>query len=307
MKKLVPLVLFLMLLAVPALAQQEKIPVVASFSIIGDMVSQIGGDDVQVTTLVGPDADAHEYQPTPQDVKNVAAAQILFVNGLGFEGWMGRLVQSSGFKGNVVTLTKGISPRHIEAKGDEDEHDGEDDGHDHGATDPHAWQDLRNGAIYIRNIVDALVLAKPEKAAVFKERGNEYIAILNEMDADLRKDVQSIPAQDRKIITSHDAFGYFGAAYGIKFLAPAGLNTSAEPTAADVSKLIDQIRNEGVKTVFVENMSNPRMIRQIAADTGAKLGGTLYADALSKEGGDAPTYLEMFEHNIPLVIEGMKR
>lgn len=311
MKKLAALALLALLAAaaMPAYAQEEddgKVPVVASFSIIGDMVTQIGGEEVQLTTLVGPDEDAHEYQPTPDDIKRVGDAQIVFVNGLGFEGWMDRVIPASGFKGKVVIVSDGISPRTAEHESHEGESAEEHEAHEHGALDPHAWQDPRNGAIYIKNIADALTSAKPAAAKQFKDRSTEYAAILNEMDVALRKDVEEIPAEKRKIITSHDAFGYFGAAYGIQFLAPEGLSTASEPTAADVSKLIDQIKQAGVKTVFIENMTNPRMIKQIAADTGAGLGGTLYSDALSKAGGDAPTYLEMFEHNIPLVLKGME-
>lgn len=264
-------------------AQAAPLKVVASFSILGDMAQQVGGDAVAVKILVGPDSDTHTYQPTPADVKAVTDADLIVINGLGFEGWMGRLIQSSGYKGKIVVASEGVKSRTM----DENE------------TDPHAWQDLANGRIYAQNIATALTQALPKQAAIIKTRALRYDAEIAKMDQYVRTELAAVPPARRKIITSHDAFGYFGAAYDILFLAPVGMNTEAEPSAAGVAKLIEQIKAEKVKTVFIENMSNPKLIQQIARDSGAQMGGALYSDALSAANGSAPTYLAMFKNNVP--------
>lgn len=285
------------LFALPALADPLK--VVASFTVLGDMVHEIGGGDVAVTTLVGPDGDAHVYEPAPGDARALAGADVLVVNGLGFEGWMDRLVKSSGYKGRVVVASKGVKP--IEAA-EEEEHGHEaaheEHGHDHHGLDPHAWQSVANARIYADNIAKGLAAAAPAQAEALRARHAAYRAQLDAVDAEIKAALKPIPRKDRKIVTSHDAFGYFAKAYGVTFLAPVGLSTEAEPAAGDLARLIRQIRTEKVKAVFVESIADPRLLDQITRETGARIGGRVYSDALSGPGGPAPTYIAMMRHNI---------
>ncbi|SDF37324.1 metal ABC transporter substrate-binding protein [Desulfovibrio legallii] len=270
--------------------------VAVSFSILGDMVKNVGGDLVRVTTLVGPDADTHVYQPSPADAKAVAQADLVVVNGLHFEGWMDRLIQTSGYKGTVVIASKGVRTRTMV--------DAEEGGKK--VTDPHAWQSLDNGRIYVRNIADGLAAADPAHAAAYRKNAGAYLGKIGETEGWVRKTLGGIPRAERKIITSHDAFGYFGEAYGLTLLAPQGLSTEAEASAQDVGALIRQIKAEGIKALFVENMTDPRLVENIARETGARPGGELYADALSGPDGPAPTYLEMFRHNVTLLVKALR-
>jgi zinc/manganese transport system substrate-binding protein len=263
----------------------DKLKVAASFSVLGDMVKQVGGDRVDVVTFVGPNGDAHVYEPTPGDIKELAASKLLFINGLGLEGWMERLEKSSGFKGTVVVATKGIKPRQMV----EDEKK---------ITDPHAWQSLANGKIYAANIRDALVAADPEGKATYEANAAKFLDAIAAEDTEVKAAVAKLPAERRKIITTHDAFGYFGAAYGMEFIAPEGVSTESEASAKDVAKIITQIKKEHIPAVFLENVTDSRLLDQIARETGAKVGGTLYSDALSDPSGPAGTYLDMFRHNI---------
>ncbi len=308
----------------------EKPKIVASFSILGDMTQTIGGDRIDLVTLVGPNGDAHVYEPSPKDARAVAEADVLIVNGLAFEGWMPRLIDASGFKGRLVTATEGLTPLSFE-DGDEhahDEHDDHDahaehDDHDehgahdehegmeehgrhhHGAFDPHAWQSLENGRIYVENITRALVEADPAGAETYKANAAAYLAQIAATDADLKARFAALAPERRRVVTSHDAFGYFAAAYGLTFVAPQGVATDAEASARDVARLIDQIRAEKITAVFVENVTDTRLIERIASETGAKVGGTLYSDALSDASGPAPTYLKMFEHNSSQLLAAM--
>ncbi|MFM9859576.1 metal ABC transporter substrate-binding protein [Pseudoxanthobacter sp. M-2] len=298
----------------------EDLKVVASFSILGDMVREVAGNDVALTTLVGPDGDAHVYEPTPADVKAVAGADIVFVNGLAFEGWMPRLLEASGFKGKMVVVSDGITPR--EWDGEDEDHDhahgtaepaeaGHDhahehaDAHDHGEFDPHAWQNLGNGIVYVGNIARALGEADPDHAAEYQAAGEAYAATLKSLDERIRAEIAAIPEARRKVVTSHDAFGYFGAAYGIEFIAPQGVSTEAEASAGDVAAIIEQIRAEKIPAVFVENITDPRLVEQIARETGAVVGGELYSDALSGPDGPAPTYVKMFEFNAAALTKAL--
>ena len=280
-----------LLLSSPAIG--APIQAVASFSILGDMVKAIGGDRVEVTTIVGPNADTHVYEPKPSDAAAVARAQIFFVNGLGFEGWMDRFVQATGYRGPLVIASQGVTPR-----------DFVDDGVT--VTDPHAWQSLSNGLIYVRNIRTALCRIAPSSCGAFTASAQDYSEQILALDVEVRAAVATVPPAERKVITTHDAFGYFGAAYGVSFLAPEGISTDAEPSAAGVARLIEQIRSTGVKALFIENMTDPRLIEQIANETGITVGGELYADALSFPGRGAGSYLEMFRHNIGLLVPAMK-
>lgn len=283
----------LLLAAVPLSAHaQEKLPVVASFSILGDFVREVGGDRVAVTTLVGANGDAHVYSPTPADAKSMAAAKLIVVNGLKFEGWMTRLIKSSGAKAAIATATTGISP----LKGDDD-HGKAGHGHDHD-VDPHAWQSVANAKIYVANIRDALVKADPAGKDAYEANAARYLAQLDAVEGEIRAAIARIPADRRKAITSHDAFGYFVKAYGIAFIAPQGVSTEAEASAKDVARIIRQVKAEKVPAVFLENVTNPRLVEQIARESGAKVGGRIYSDALSDAAGPAGTYIAMMKHNI---------
>jgi zinc/manganese transport system substrate-binding protein len=268
----------------PALAQ-TKLPVVATISILGDFVKNVGGDRVEVTALVGPNSDAHVYTPTPADAKKVAAAKVVFVNGLGLEGWMTRLIKASGTKAPTVTATKGVTSRKMEEEG-------------HQVTDPHAWQSIANAKIYVANIRDGLTAADPAGKSAYEANATAYLAKLDDLEKEVKAAIGKIPADHRRIITSHDAFGYFGAAYGMEFIAPEGVSTETEASAKDVAKIIAQIRKQKIPAVFMENISDPRMMQQIAKESGAKIGGTLFSDALSDEKGPAPTYIDMMHNNI---------
>ncbi|OZI70409.1 metal ABC transporter substrate-binding protein [Bordetella genomosp. 6] len=298
-------------LLAPLVAAAQPLQVVASFSILADIATQVGGPDVAVRSLVGPDGDAHEYEPTPADARKLAAAQVLVVNGLDFEAWLPRLQKAAGFAGRTVVASKGVEPRRLddaheehEAHGDHDDrhhdhdhgHHGE-HGHHHGDLDPHAWQDLANGAIYARNIARAFAEADPAHAQAYRQRADAYVARIEALDQRVRQLFEAIEPARRKVVSSHDAFGYFGQAYGVRFIALAGVSTDAEPSAADMARIIEQVRRESVPAVFVENIANPRLAQQLTRETQARLGGTLYSDALARPGEPAGTYLGMFEWN----------
>ena len=259
----------------------DALEVVASFSIIGDFVKNVGGDRVNVTTLVGPNGDVHVYAPAPADAKKIADAKLLVINGLGLEGWLPRLLQSSGGKAPITVATNGIAPLRL--------------GSD---ADPHAWQSVANAKIYIANISDALVAADPGDAEAFRANAARYAAELDALDREVRAAVAQIPPAHRKVISTHDAFGYFASAYGIDFIAPSGVSTEAEPSARDVAKIISQIKSAKIPAVFLENFGDPRLVSRMAAETGAKVGGTLFSDSLTDEKGPCPTYIEMVRHNI---------
>jgi zinc/manganese transport system substrate-binding protein len=287
--------LALALLASP-LSAAEKLKIVASFSVLGDMVRQIAGSHADVTTLVGPNGDAHTFEPSPSDAKTIADADLVFINGLGLERWMEGLARSAGYKGPLAIASEGVKTRTMVE---------EEEGNNQTVTDPHAWQDLENGVIYVNNIVAALTKADPADEADYKFAGDAFAATLKALDANVRKQISTVPPAKRRVITSHDAFGYFGAAYGVKFLAPEGLSTESEASAGDIAKLIAQIKREGIKALFVENVADPRMIEMIGKETGVKLGGALYSDALSPPDGPAPHYVDMFKNNVPKLIAGM--
>jgi zinc/manganese transport system substrate-binding protein len=277
---------------------QERLRVVATFSILGDMVSRVGGDRIEVKTLVGPGGDAHVYQPTPADAAELAKARLVFQNGLKFEGWMEKLIEASGYRNAVITATKGIETISLpDRQAKRDKH-----GHDHsGKADPHAWQSLANAVIYARNIKDALCRLDIHGCATYAANAAAYVKEIERLDSQIKAQMAAVPPAARKVITSHDAFTYFSRAYGIRFLSPRGISTESEASAKDVARLIGQIRKENVKALFVENISDPRLIKQIGRETGVALGGTLYSDALSARGGPAATYLDMMRHNARLI------
>nr|WP_294544278.1 zinc ABC transporter substrate-binding protein [uncultured Rhodopila sp.] len=271
------------------------LPVVASFSILADMVRQIGGQSVAVTAFVGPDEDVHIYDPRPKDLRILADAALLVRNGLGLEGWMVRLTGSAGFNGPIVTAAEKVVPRTMTETGGQI------------ATDPHAWQDPRNGVLYAQAIAEGLAAADAANAPLYRSNAAAYAARIAETGDWIEAALKPIPAADRRIITTHDAFGYYGARYGIEFLAAEGISTEFEPSARSIAALVAQIRREKVRAVFIEAMTSDRMARMLARETGAVLGGTVYSDALSRPDGPAATYLDMLRHNTNLFAAAMQR
>ncbi len=304
MQKIVLAIVFC--LVAPTLAAQP-LPVVASFSILADMVREVGGPHVEVTSLVGPNTDAHVFDPTPVDAKRIASARLVFVNGLGFEGWLDRLVKASGYRGPIVIASKGVKTS-LQLK-DAHQHASATKGsgaqHAHGAADPHAWQNLANAERYIETIRIALAAALPAHSAVFEQRAADYIKRIRALDQSTISQIAAVAVERRKVITSHDAFGYFAAAYGITFYPLQGLATANEPSAAELVRIVDQIKKNKVSAIFTENISDPRVLERIAKDSGAKVGGRLYADALTEPGTAADTYLKMFERNVATIVQGM--
>lgn len=276
-----------------SLAQAKPLEAVASFTVIADMVHTVGGDRVHVTSLIGPNGDPHVYEPTPGDALALKKADVTFVSGLHLEGWLDRLIKASGYRGEPVVLSTGIKTRSMEEDGKR-------------ITDPHAWNSAANGVIYVRNIITALKKADPEGASVYQANGERYIAELQTLDAYARAQVQAIPVAQRKVLTSHDAFGYFGDAYGVTFLSPLGFSTEAEASAADVAQLIRQIKAEHVSAYFFENSGDPRLVKQIAEASGAQPGGELYVEALSPADGPAATYAQMFKYNVDKLTAAMR-
>jgi zinc/manganese transport system substrate-binding protein len=318
-------------MTLPAFAA-DKLKVVASFSIIADFAHNVGGDRIELTTLVGPNGDAHVYEPKPSDAVAVAGADVVLVNGLEFEGFLPRLLEAAGTKAPIVELTKGGEVLKPEAEGghahgeeakqaDGHDHAGHDHshehshdhaeeakakadaadahaGHDHGEFDPHAWQSIHNAEVYVTNIADAFCAADQAGCDFYKANAAAYAAKLEALETEIKAAVASIPEEKRIVITAHDAFGYFEHEYGIDFIAPEGVSTEAEASAKDVAAIITQIKEDKASAVFLENVTDPRLIEQIAADTGVKVGGTLYSDALTDADGPVPTYIDMMRHNI---------
>lgn len=277
----------------------ERLPVVATFSILADFVQRVGGDRIALTTLVGPGADAHVYSPSPADARALAGARLVFVNGLGFEGWVSRLIRSSGTKAAIVTATSLVRPLKAEKGGHSHGHA---HGHDHGEQDPHAWQNVGNARLYVKAILAAFIAADPEGRAVYEANARVYDSELERLDAEVREAVGRIPADRRKIITAHDAFQYFERAYGVDFISPRGVSTAAEPSPQAVARLIRQIRESRTPAVFLENITDPRLMKRIADETGARIGGTLHSDALTPPGGAAPSYVELMRHNVRQIV-----
>ena len=278
------------------LESTAKLPVVASFSILGDLTRTIGGDRVNVRTLVGPDQDAHVFEAKPSDVKTVGAAKMLVSNGLGFDSWMGRLVQSSGTQAPNVVASAGITPLKEAVEPGKK-----------APIDPHAFQDPSQVMAYVRNISAALAKADPAGAVIYQRNAAAYQAELEKLDADLKALYNQIPLAKRKVITSHDAFGYLAARYQITFLAPQGLSTESEASAKQVALLIRQVKRENIKALHVENMTNPKLLDQLSREAGVTLGANLYADALGAVGSSGDTYLKMMRHNAAELVKSMQR
>jgi zinc/manganese transport system substrate-binding protein len=291
-------------LAVPARPLRARAPlnIVVSFSVLADLVREVAGDAARVHALVGADVDAHGYDPTPSDARSVAAADIVVVNGLAFDGWAEKLARASGFKGRLVVATKGMTTLRGQAHGHGHGH-----AHSHGraAQDPHVWQDPLRVRQMVSHLAEELAAVDPANAATYRARAEAYGLRLAELDAWIVAELASIPASRRKIVTSHDAFAYFKARYGIDFKAPRGVNLDAEPSAADIARLIREIRRENVRIVFLENVSSPRLSEQIARESGAQMGGRLFTDALSAPDGPAPSYLALMRHNVVRLRDAM--
>ena len=282
------LVVLLLVTSAAPVRAEDRLNVVASFSILGDFVRNVGGERVNVTTLVGPDGDVHVYTPAPADAKKIADAKLVVINGLGLEGWLPRLVQSAGSKATPVTASQGITPRSL--------------GSD---ADPHAWQSVANARIYVANIRDALVAADPASAEIYRANAERYLTKLDALEREVREAIAQIPQARRKVISTHAAFGYFAAAYGIEFIAPQGVSTESEVSARDIARIITQVRAAKIPAVFLENISDDRLMRRISTETGARIGGTLFSDSLTGEKGDAPTYIDMVRHNIKALTSAL--
>ena len=282
------LALSLLAFAGPASAS-DRLQVVASFSILADMVRQVTGDLADVATIVGPDADAHLYQPNTADAKAVAGANIVFVNGLGFETWSDALINNAGGDARVIVATDGVEPIFVD-----------------GEIDPHAWNALTNGVIYVENIAAAMAAADAGNADAYKANAASYIAKLQALHASAGDRFGSLPEGGRTVVTAHDAFGYLADSYGLNFLAPVGIDTEAEPSASELAALIAHLKETGAGALFVENITSPALIEQISKETGLKVGGRLFSDALSERGGPATSYVAMFEHNLGTIMTALQ-
>ena len=287
-----PLLAALALLLPLSLHAADKPQVVTSFSILADLTKEVGGEHIELINLVGADEDAHVFEPSPKNAKDLLKADLIIANGLGFEPWLERLLSSSQARGKRIDASAGVLPIMLEEDG-------------HSVPDPHAWQSLSNAEIYVQNIAKALSLHDPANAASYASRRDAYLVRLQVLREQANQQLNSLPASQRKVVTSHDAFGYFGQAWQLQFIAPQGLSTTDEPSAAEVAQLIRQLRSEGVRAVFVENIRDPRLIKQIADEAGAIVGGTLYSDALAAS-GRASTYLGMFQHNLETLMAALK-
>lgn len=279
-------------LSLPLAAQAQKVEAVATFSILADLVRRIGGERVNVTALVGPGGDAHVFQPSPSDARRVAQAGLVVANGLGFEGWIERLIKASGAAPRRIEAARGVKPRRA-AGGHGHGH-----GHAHEGDDPHAWQSVPNVKIYAANIAQALIAADPAGEAVYRANAEAYAAELDRLDAEIRAALAALPQERRRVVTTHDSFGYFASEYGFEFIAPKGVSTESEASARDVARIIRQIKAAKAPAVFLENVTDPRLIERIASESGARIGGVLYSDSLSPADGPAGTYIDMMRHNI---------
>lgn len=262
--------------------------IVASFSLLADMARELAPPGTEVTALVGPNSDSHVFEPGPADGRRLARADLVIVNGLGFEGWIDRLVKVSGYRGLVVVASHGVKAHGLGRH-----------------PDPHAWQDLAHARQYVGNLAGAFAERWPDRQADIRARSVDYLARIDQLERRVRERLEAIPRAQRRVITSHDAFGYFGRAYGVDFIAPQGWNTHSQPSAAAVARLIRQIRRQEVRAIFIENISDPRLIRRIAQESGVQVGGTLYSDALGAPGGSADTYLKMIEHNARTLADAL--
>lgn len=294
--------LILLLFTPAAGTAEDALRVVTSFSILQDLTEELAGEHVQVETLVGPDADAHVFEPAPRHARMVGQADLVVINGLGFEGWMERLIAASGFSGTVVRASDGIRPLEAsDALHDGHHHHGP---HDNG-HDPHAWHDAGLVRTYVRNIADALAEVDPADAEGYARRADDLDTRLAALDQWIRQTLEPVPEEERRVITNHDAFSYYGRAYDVDFLFPVGWSTDAEPSASTVAALIRQLREDRVRVLFTENIADARLLQRIAAEGHGVIGGVLYSDALSGPDGPAPTYEAMMRHNTRTLADAL--
>ncbi|MCL2876839.1 MAG: zinc ABC transporter substrate-binding protein [Betaproteobacteria bacterium] len=278
-------------------ARAAELEVITSFSILGDLTHQIGGERINVHTLVKPGQDAHAYEPRPSDARRIKRAGLVVLNGLGFDDWLPRLARASGYQGTLLVASDGIRPLTMLSENGSHAH--------HGHADPHAWQDVANVQVYAANIAAALIAADPGGADIYRANAARYRAALDALDADIRAAIARLPQERRRVVSSHNAFAYFARAYGLVFLAPVGAAGHSKPGARDVARLIEQLRNEKAPAVFIETIIDPRLIERIRAESGATTGGTLYSDALSNAEGPAPTYIAMMRHNLDTLVKAL--
>jgi len=304
-------------------ASADTMRVIASFSILADLALQVGAPYVKVGALVGPDEDVHIYNPKPADLRAVMGAKVLAINGLGLEGWMERLTSAARFSGVLVIAAANVVPRTMHVPDGNNSGGSEGRGNGAGGTDtsasdrarkdrqgtiavdPHAWQDPRNAVLYAHAIAEGLAAVDPLHAQAYRDGAVQYAARITQTDNWIVERLRSVPWDRRRIITTHDAFGYYGARYGVEFLSPEGISTEVEPSAKTIAALVAQIRRQNVQAVFIENMTSPRIAQMLARETGAILGGTVYSDALSHTEGPAATYLDMLRHNTTLFADAM--
>jgi zinc/manganese transport system substrate-binding protein len=287
-RSLSALIAALALLAPAPAFAQGKLAVVASFTILADLARNVGGERVHVTSLVGPNGDVHSFVPTPADAKVLAGANVIVLNGLGLEGATARFMESAAKHAQVVVASTGVAPLRLG-----------------GQLDPHAWQSVANAKLYVTNIRDALIAADPADKAMFEANAAAYLQRLDALNTEFKAEIAKIPPDRRELITIHDAFGYLGSAYGIAFVAPHGVSTEAEGSARDIAHIIKQIRAEHIPAVFLENVADPRVMEQIARESGARVGGTLYSDALTAPDGPAPTYIDLMRHNLKQLVTAL--
>jgi zinc/manganese transport system substrate-binding protein len=284
------------------------VKVVATYSILGDLVENVGGEKVELTTLVGPNGDAHTFEPAPSDNAELAEAEVVFENGLGFEPWLGDLYVSSGSEAARVTVTDPIEPLTVAAEGQgHEEHAHEDE--EHGEVDPHVWHDVNNAIVMVKSIRDALSEADPKNAATYKRNAQAYIADLEALDAEVREEVGSIPEEDRVLFTSHDTFGYFADRYGFEVdTALASASTEAgDPSAGQSAELVKKVEGSGVPAIFADNVSDAGVMEGIAAEAGVELAPPLYTDALGEPGSEGGTYVGMVRYNVSTMSEALQQ
>lgn len=283
----------------PTLGKEETpLKITATFSILGDLIKNVGKDEVEVTSVVGPNSDTHVYEPTPKDIQNLTLADLVFMNGLFFEGWMDRLIDPKDIGKRVIIVSTHITPRtHAHQNCTHNTHPD--------AIDPHAWHSIPNVITYVHEIERALSAHRPDSKTFFQENAKAYIQKLTTLHHKLQDRFAQIPENKRLAVSTHDGFGYLGETYGIRFISPLGLSTEAEASAKSLAQVIDTIKTLKVPLVFVENITSTRLMQQLCEETGTQLGPTLYSDALSPKEGPAGSYLDMMDHNTSHLLRSM--
>lgn len=282
---------WMVLLCMPAFLGAQNI--LTTTSVLRDMAQHIAPDHCRVETIVPRGMDPHIYEPTPSDIDLVLASDLIFMNGLRLEGWLDKIISNAGRHGKKVIVTEGITPiTSLEYES---------------APDPHAWMDLSLGLTYLKNMRKALVELMPRHADEIQQKYDTYIREMRDVHEWTREQIQSIPAENRVLITSHDAFQYFGRAYGMELHAALGLSTDADVKTGDVLNITRLLESSAIPAIFIESTINPKLLEQIASDYNVVIGGELYADALSSQNGPAGTYLDLFRHNVNTITQALTR